>query len=291
MSSSILVTGATGKQGQATLTALASSLPTPTIKALTRSPTGAKGQALAKEYNAQPVKGDLGDKASLQSALEGSNAAFLVTTFDDAQGTDGEVVKGKTFIDAALATPSVKHIVFTSVGSADKAPSVPHFASKYKVEQYLKSQWKGEGRTWTIVRPVAFFDNFDPNPGMARFGALTFFGSLLGDTKVDFIATEDIGRVSALALLSPQEYAGQTIELASEHLSTADVQKAMGGAWRGWIPAFLLHAILPHDLSAMFKFFNNGGYTGDLKEVRQRFPFLLTAEQWAKKGQEAKKQK
>ncbi|PWN25952.1 NAD(P)-binding protein [Jaminaea rosea] len=285
--SSILVTGATGKQGQATLAALAQAQ-VANVKALTRNPSGPRGQALSQDYNAQPVKGDLNDKASLQSAMSGASAAFLVTTFDDAKGTDGEVEKGKIFVDAALASPSVKHIVFSSVGSASSAPSVPHFASKAKIEDYLKAQWKGENRTWTIVRPVAFFDNFDPNPGMARFGALSFFGSLLGNTKVDFIAVEDIGRVAALALQSPQKFHGQTIELASQHLSTADIQKAIpGGAWKMYIPPFILFKILPYDLSQMFKWFVSDGYHGDLQAVRKQFPFLLTFEQWAKKGQDA----
>ena len=99
----ILVSGATGKQGGAVLTALLgarSSSSTPsTILALTRNPSSPKAQELAKKDGVEVVKGDLTDSASLEKALAGVDTAFLVTDFM-AKGVEDEVKQGKTFVDA-----------------------------------------------------------------------------------------------------------------------------------------------------------------------------------------------
>lgn len=144
-----LVVGATGKQGGAVINSLldnddddATSASTGrTIRFLTRNEHSASSIKLQKRC-CNAYKGDLLDKSSLQMALQGVDAAFLVT--DPLKGVERETEQGITFIDAAKEA-GVKHITFSSVCDADKATSVPHFQSKYKVGravariQYLKA--------------------------------------------------------------------------------------------------------------------------------------------------------
>jgi len=50
-------------------------------------------------------------------------------------GTDAEIRQGVASADAAKAAGV--HLVFTSVGSANRQTGVPHFDSKYEVEKHI----------------------------------------------------------------------------------------------------------------------------------------------------------
>lgn len=131
MTTTILVVGATGKQGGKAISTLldqqtANNL---SLRFITRNPDSGSSKKLI-ERGAKAYKADLFDKESLKIALEGVDRAFLVT--DAMAGEVKESEQGKIFIDAAKEV-DVKHIVFTSVCAADTATSVPHFRSKYEV--------------------------------------------------------------------------------------------------------------------------------------------------------------
>lgn len=127
----LLVTGATGKQGGAAINALLDSPQAAQmeIRFLTRNPSSSSASKLTKR-GAKAYKADLLDAASLDQALQGVQLAFLVT--DNMGGVDKEEQMGKTFVDEAKKQ-GVKHLVFTSVCAADTATQVPHFNSKYQV--------------------------------------------------------------------------------------------------------------------------------------------------------------
>ena len=50
----------------------------------------------------------------------------------------------------------VSHFVYSSVGSADQHTGIPHFESKWKIEEHLR----GTGMPYTILRPVYFMENW-----------------------------------------------------------------------------------------------------------------------------------
>jgi uncharacterized protein YbjT (DUF2867 family) len=111
MPTNILIVGATGKQGRQALTTLLDSPNASSdlsLRFLTRNP----------------------DKDSLRKALSGVERAFLVT--DAMAGEEKEKEQGMGFVDVAKEQ-GVKHLVFTSVCSADTALTVPHFRSKFEV--------------------------------------------------------------------------------------------------------------------------------------------------------------
>jgi uncharacterized protein YbjT (DUF2867 family) len=96
-----LVVGATGQQGGGVVEALlASDRPDLTVRALTRNPSSSTAQALARR-GVQPVKGDLLDRQSIFKALEGVDAAYLVTDFRGPEDVEGELKQGKQFVDVA----------------------------------------------------------------------------------------------------------------------------------------------------------------------------------------------
>lgn len=72
MSRAILITGATGKQGGATLRALAASDPSAKLLAVTRNAASASARALASRYPQQVslVQGNLDDAEALFASAE-----------------------------------------------------------------------------------------------------------------------------------------------------------------------------------------------------------------------------
>jgi uncharacterized protein YbjT (DUF2867 family) len=56
------------------------------------------------------------------------------TPFDD--GTEGEIRRGKLMADIAKEN-NIEHLLYSSVANADKNTGIPHFESKYKVEQHI----------------------------------------------------------------------------------------------------------------------------------------------------------
>lgn len=119
------VTGATGTQGGAVARALLAR--GVRVRAVTRQPDGAAARALTA-LGAEAVRADMNDAESLAHAFEGADAVYAVTDFFK-NGIDGEIRHGKAMADAARAG-GVRHLVVASVASADRAASVPHFASK-----------------------------------------------------------------------------------------------------------------------------------------------------------------
>ena len=142
----ILVTGATGQQGGAVARELLER--GFGVRALTRDPEKPVARELA-ERGAEVVRGDLDDRPSLERALEGVHGVFSVQQFFEA-GYEGEVRQGSGLAEAAKAA-DVSHLVYSSVGSAHRDTGLPHFESKWEVEE--------SGVGYTILRPVFFMQN------------------------------------------------------------------------------------------------------------------------------------
>ena len=66
---------------------------------------------------------------------------------------DAETRQGVAAADAARAAGV--HLVFNSVGSANRQTGVPHFDSKYEVEKHIAEI----GVRATILAPVYFMEN------------------------------------------------------------------------------------------------------------------------------------
>lgn len=163
MSKSILITGATGKQGGAVIDALANNSDF-TLLAVTRNTSSASAQKLtSKASNVKLVQGDLDDVAGLfKNARDVSPTGEIWGAYSVqiSQGKgvtfEGEVKQGKSMVDEAKKA-GVKHFVYSSVerGGDEKSwnnkTPIPHFQTKYEIEQHLRDNAGGMG--WTILRP------------------------------------------------------------------------------------------------------------------------------------------
>src|ERR1700752_2652575 len=127
----VVATGGTGKQGGAVVKSLLER--GHEVRAITRSTDSAKARELANAGVAL-VRASLEDTAALTKALEGATSLFAMTTPYEG-GTQAETRQGISAADAAKAAGV--HLVFASVGSANRQTGIPHFDIKYDVEEHI----------------------------------------------------------------------------------------------------------------------------------------------------------
>ncbi|KAJ6523483.1 hypothetical protein DFH09DRAFT_1420517 [Mycena vulgaris] len=153
---------ATGLQGSAVVHALLKD-GTFTPRAISRDPTSAAALKL-KASGAEVVKGDPLDKASLLSALRGSEAVFGVTIPIYPLKAEGEGpnewVQGKNMVDAAKEV-GVKFFIFSSLPSiakisGGKYTSCLHYEQKVAVDEYLRSSGLANASLYLGI----FLENF-----------------------------------------------------------------------------------------------------------------------------------
>src|SRR5512140_1419014 len=118
----VAVAGATGKQGGAVARTLLHR--GHAVRALTRRPE-ARAAADLRALGADIYQADLDDDEAVQRATAGADALFLMATPYEG-GVEAEVRQARTAAKAAKEA-GVKHLVYSSVASADQDTGVPHF--------------------------------------------------------------------------------------------------------------------------------------------------------------------
>jgi uncharacterized protein YbjT (DUF2867 family) len=264
----ILVTGATGNQGGAVVKALLTS-GTWKIRALSRTPDGPAAQRLT-ERGVEVVGGDLTDRAALAAALHGVHGVFSVQNYRTA-GRDGEVRQGVTLAEAAT-TAGVKHLVYSSVGGAERVRGIPHFDTKWQIEQRIAEL----GVPSTILRPAMFMDMFTMRGRSISLGM--FAGAVPPQKTMQMIAVEDIGVFARHAFEHPESTLGQALELAGDALTVPQIAAALGGVRYLKIPLGLTKRMGPE--MKMILWFGESGYQADIPALRAIHPGLLTFERW-----------
>lgn len=266
----ILITGATGQQGGVVTRYLLQQ--GKKVRALTRHPGKAD---VLKKMGAEIAVGDLTDKRSLQPALRGVSRVFLVTTPFEA-GMEAEVRQGIDMIDAAREA-GVAHLVFSSVGSANKKTGIPHFETKWQVEQHLKRS----GLPATILRPVFFMENFTAPWMLPAIQEGKVVLPLSPDRPLQMIALDDIGAFGAAAFIRPEEFIGQKIDLAGDALTMPEALGLLGRELGRPIqyetlPMDQAEKVFGHDFGVMFRWFNEVGYSVNIPSLEKRWAIPLT---------------
>ncbi|HVF24507.1 MAG TPA: NmrA/HSCARG family protein [Anaerolineales bacterium] len=276
----IAVTGATGQQGNAVAKKLLAD--GWKVRALTRDAGKPATQELGS-LGAEPVAGDMENRSELEAAFEGAYGVFSVQNFWLPNvGFEGEIRQGKNVADAAKAA-GVEQLVFSSVGSAHRGMGQKHFESKWIIEQYIQSL----NIPYTILRPVAFFENFNWERTNILNGTFNAMG-LRSEKERQLIAVEDIAAFVALALANPEQYLGRTIELAGDALTESQIgetfAKVIGRPVALTLPSGDLSYVSEEEMTAMLNFFNGKAYDADITTLRKLHPGLLTLEAYLRKN-------
>ncbi|MFG3014926.1 NmrA/HSCARG family protein [Streptomyces cinerochromogenes] len=282
----VAVTGATGAQGGATARALLAA--GHRVRALTRRPGSPAAEAL-RGLGAEVRHADFDDRSSLDAALAGADALFAVTTpFGPGTGTGAdtgtgtEIRQGTALVDAA-AGARLGHVVLTSAAHADRGTGIPHYDSKWAVEQHLRAS----GLPWTVIAPAAFMDNFATGWSLDGLRAGVFAWPMPADRPLTLIPAADIGAFAALVLGRRDDFAGHRIDIASDECTPAQIAAALTTALGRPVTheEVPLDRVRAHsaDLAAMFAYFTGAGLHVDVPGLRRAHPGIgwQTFAQWA----------
>ena len=267
----ILVTGATGRQGGAVYHQLQNK--GFKLRALVRDPNSDQARQLMG-YGEAVFQGSLDDPDSLMRTMDGVYGVFSVQPY-----TANEIQQGVAVI-AAAQRQGVSHFVYSSVGSADEDTGIPHFESKHKVEEHLRSS----GLQYSILRPVFSMENWQRAFGESiRSGQLQ--QPLSPTANLQMIAVDDIGAFAALAFEHPGKWKNRTISLAGGELSmqqiadefsrvTARDVKYVQVSWDQF------EKNMGRELTVMYHWFEEEGFHFNIEEVRHEYPVTHTFDRW-----------
>ena len=197
-------------------------------------------------------------------------------------GTEGETRRGKMMVDIAKEK-KIEHLVYSSVVNADKNTGIPHFESKYKVEQHIKNC----GIPYTIIGPTFFMDNMlsYSRAGLQRGQlALPLSPSLILQQS----ALENIAEFFALVLERRNSFLGKRIDIASDELTGEQAAKVLSDESRRKISYVQvpLEQIrqASEDLALMFQWFERIGTGVDVASLHKQYPEVnwLTFKDWVK---------
>jgi uncharacterized protein YbjT (DUF2867 family) len=277
----ILITGATGQQGGATLRHLLKRGGF-RLRALTRKPDGEPAKAL-KAQGVEVVKGDLDDAASLERALDGAWGVYAVQNTWEA-GVEKEEEQGKRIAKLAR-DKGVQRYVYESVGSAHKRTGIPHFENKFRVEEVVR----GLGfPSYAIFRPVYFMENL-PSPFALQGDKLVT--PMKPETKLQMIAVDDIGKFGAKAFAEADQMKNLELDLAGDAVTMPEAAAGLSEL----LGKTVTYQQIPmaavrqqsEDLALMYEWFERVGYSADIAALDKRYGIRpLTFKEWvrAKRG-------
>lgn len=269
----ILVCGATGRQGGAVAGRLLTS--GHKVRVMTRKPGGNAAQGLAA-MGVEVVMGDLDDPASVARALDGVWGAFSVQNAWEA-GVVREEEQGRRFVELAM-NAGLRHLVYSSVQSADRKTGLPHFESKARVEEAIRNSGLA---SYTILRPVFFMENFlSPRfkPGIDQ-GKLKM--AIAPDRPLQMIALDDIGRFGQRAFEDHEALNGRAVDLAGDQLTLPRAAEIIGAA-AGRSVTFERSPLeevrkMNEDLAQMVEWYDRVGYNVDIPALAAEFGIRLTS--------------
>lgn len=270
----VLVTGATGHQGGASARRLRER--GFAVRALSRHPDRPVARALSG-MGIEVVRGDLNDPASLTPALEGAYGVYSVQTPTE-EGVEAEVRQGFNLADAANRA-RIRHLVYSSVGSADRKTGIPHFESKFRIEEHIRST----GVPFTILRPVFFMENWLGMRDQIERGSIS--SPLHPGTRLQMIAADDIGAFVAMAFEHPEHWQGRAVDLAGDEISMEEVAQALsrleGHEVRYiQVPWDEFEKRAGQEMALMYRWFEDVGYEANIPALRRERPNLMTFERW-----------
>jgi uncharacterized protein YbjT (DUF2867 family) len=186
-------------------------------------------------------------------------------------GTEEETRQGIIAADAVKGA-GIGHLIYSSVGDADKATGIPHFESKYRVERHIA----GLGIPYTISAPVAFMENAVAPWSIAglRQGVHAF--ALPPRRAVQLVAVADIGAFVAVLAERRETVFGKRFDIAGDELAGEEQAKILSQA----IGRPIAYQEIPiavmrqqsEDAALMFEWFDRTGYSADVAALRRDFP-------------------
>jgi uncharacterized protein YbjT (DUF2867 family) len=246
------------------------------VRALTRDSEKPEARELA-ELGAEVASGDLEDRSSIERVLDGVHGVFSVQQFWET-GFEGEIRQGVLLADAAKEA-GVEHYVYSSVGSAHRETGIPHFESKWEVEEHVRAS----GVPYTVLRPVFFMQNWEYMRELILGGMLP--QPLDPDKPFQMVDANDIGVFAAMAFENPEHWIGREVDLAGDEM----IMPEIAGTFSRVIGRQVDYVQVPWDQfeeqmgeesTVMYRWFNDYGYEAHISALREEHPGLVSFEQY-----------
>lgn len=306
MCQTILVTGATGKQGGATIRALINS--DVEILALTRDVNSPSAKALSiLSPKIKLLQGDLNNIPAIFTLARSLTNNCISGVFSvqipasNKRDSSVEECQGKGLIDASISN-HVRLFVYSSVDrggpqSASTATDVPSWGTKHRIEQYLRTRAKASGMQYTILRPTSFMELLSDDLHGRIFA--TMWKNNFDNQRMHLIAVRDIGYFAAQAFLSPHLFAGIEMSLVGDELTFEEANVLFHDTTGKPLPtanSLLVSAFLKVSKSSriMFDAVKARPVDMGIEDIRQMHPdlthfktWILEESAWAKKEQQA----
>jgi hypothetical protein len=169
----------------------------------------------------------------------------------------------------------VPWLILASVASADRATGIPHFESKWRIEQHLRAS----GVPHTVVAPTYFYENLGDLEQTITRGELTL--PLSPARPLHQVALQDLGAVVLAMLGRRDELLSARVEVAGDEPTPLQMAAALSAAGRGPVRYRQIGlaevAARSEDLAAMYRFLEQTGYDVDIGALRERFPEVTWA--------------
>jgi uncharacterized protein YbjT (DUF2867 family) len=220
----VLVTGATGNQGNATARLLLEK--GFRVRAMTHQPHSPQAALLAAS-GAEIVLGNLDDPAVLHSAFVGVKGVFAVQGSREAESKIEEE-RGKRLAYIAKEQ-DVPQYIYSSVASAREKSGIPHFEVKGRIEKTIRDL---KFPSHTFLRGTFFMESLlDPS----MFPEIVSSGKLICPikpaTKVQMVSAEDVAQFAVYSFENPTLMNGVELDLAGDEHTFGEVAEVLSAAF------------------------------------------------------------
>jgi len=233
MRPTFLVTGATGLQGGATARELLAQ--NVTVHAFVRNLS--KPAKTLEKLGAILFVGDYDNVPAIKAAIAGCTGVFLnpYPVFSDPYL---QFRQAQNFITAAKAA-HVKSMVVSTVIVANMHPQflaqdqnytlADYYGPKHAIEEAVRV---AGFESYTILRPSFLVQNYlAPEceghwPEFRKEKLISVY--YLPGTRISYLDAYDVGKFGAVALLNPEKFDGQEIDLGSNSLTLEEVAQRIG---------------------------------------------------------------
>lgn len=272
----VVVTGATGRQGRAVVSALLAD--GWRVRAMTRDP----GRRQAREVAAlgpEVVAADMNDPAALDRAFTGAYGVYSVQN-PMISGVDAEVRQGCNVADAARRA-GVAHLVYGSAGTGERGTGIGSWESKLDVEDHMHRL----ELPVTVLRPTAFMELMTDPAFYPAAGTWHVWPKVSGGSvPVPWLCCRDLGLIAARVFADPDRYLGRSLGLAAEVRSLDECRRIYARVHgreprRVPVPVWLLERFVG-DTVTLWRWLRSGHVDPDLELTRSIHPGVLTVEAW-----------
>jgi uncharacterized protein YbjT (DUF2867 family) len=234
----ITIFGATGAQGGGVARSILADPAGPfAVRAVTRDVNSDAARALAAA-GAEVVAANLDDAAAVERAFDGAHGAYCVTFFWAHFSPERELAEARLMAQAARAA-GLQHVIWSTLEDTRRwmqldDPRMPTLMGRYKVPHFdakgeADQLFRDAGVPTTFLLTSFYWDNlifFGSGPKPAADGKLDFVLPM-GQAKLPGIAAEDIGRCAHGVFRRGGDLIGQTVGIAGEHLTGAEMAAAL----------------------------------------------------------------